>query len=946
MKEKDSVKVNWGLETLRVLGIVTKVGIRILSYVMNILMTVLLIGLITGIIVGTVFAIYINNYLDLEIDPNITVVANRDSATRLYYVDFETEEDRINRIGTEVEIEDQRLTGDANTIAVKYSQLPKNLVNAFVAIEDQQFNNHNGVNWYTTVNAFINFVLPTGKSAGGSTITQQLIKNITGEDEVTIQRKVEEIFRAINFEKQYSKEQILEMYMNIINLGNGQRGVQAAAQYYFGKDVSQLTLVECAAFAAIVKNPSQYEPIRHNDDRIVITKAGEEKTIYGNASRRWIVLETMKNEGMITEAECRAAQEAELNLVSHNDDEENDAVEEGMTIFSWYTEAVITEFQKMLMEKYGVDKSLASKMIYNNGYKIVTAMDPEIQAIVEEVYRNDSDYFPSTGKGLQPQSAMVICHPATGDVVALVGGRGEKIINRGTERAATTVRPPGSSIKPLSVYAPALDAGLITYGSVVDDTPILFNERTLEQATASTEAVISYTPYPSNLPVVYKGLTTIHSAVTRSVNTVAMKVLQMLTVDKSFSFMKDKLHFDSLIDSVTTSTGQIHTDRGLASLSLGQPTYGVTLLEMTAAYCIFANEGMYNEPNLILYVKDADGNLIFDFRDDPEVVISVESASIMTKMMEKVMNEGTGMGCTLRHTIDVAGKTGTTSSDFDRYFVGYTPYYVAGVWTGYDMPQSLNSFGENPSLQVWDIVMTKVHQKYIDDANNGVALKSFETPPGVIQATYCRDSGKLMTDACLLDPRGNRAEVGYFTRETVPTDHCETHVKVRRDNSTGLIACPDCNPADCSYVGLVRVETRSFPIQLYVEDAQYVYREMPETVKPAGWWGDPFFINMLGEKEYCGTSYAETPYNAYCYKHCDYRPWGGNPPAEDSGYYSGDKPSYDIPESETDETDSSDETVDRDDGNADDSYDPGGTETFGFDEYEDNEDYGWFFGFH
>jgi hypothetical protein len=258
------------------------------------------------------------------------------------------------------------------------------------------------------------------------------------------------------------------------------------------------------------------------------------------------------------------------------------------------------------------------------------------------------------------------------------------------------------------------------------------------------------------------------------------------------------------------------------------------------------------------------------------------------------------MGCTLRHKVPVAGKTGTTSADSDRYFVGYTPYYVGGVWTGYEWNQSLSAYGENPSLILWDKVMTILHQKYIDEANNGgEPIRDFEVSPGVITATYCRDSGKLCTAACALDPRGNRAEVGYFTRETAPKEYCETHVIVQRDTSTGLIACPNCNPKDTVDVALIRVEDRLYPTQIYVEDAQYVYREMPDTIKPGGWWGDPFFINMLGEDEYCGSTYVTTPYNAYCYKHCDYRPWGGNPPAEDSGYR---PPNTDYPPYDEEET--------------------------------------------
>lgn len=905
MNQNGTTKVNWGSEVLHVLGIVGKVLFKIFSYFMNILLTVLLIGLITGVIVGTVFAIYINNYLDLEFDASTIVTVNQDSATRIYYMDYETAEDRQNRIGTAVEIEDQQLSSSDNKIAVSYKQLPKNLIYAFVSIEDKRFFDHNGVDWITTAKAVTKFIF--GGSGGGSTITQQLIKNVTGEDEVTIQRKVEEIFRALNLETKKSKEEILEAYMNIIYLGQGQTGVQQAANYYFGKDVSELSLVECAAIASIVKNPSQYNPESHEDDFYVTNSKGEEVKREGNATRRWVVLDEMYKNGYITEAECKSAQNESLVLAEHNDEEES--LGDGMTLYSYYTEALITNLAQALMEKYNIEYKAAINMVYNSGYKIYTPMDPEVQNLLEEVYTNDTEYFPSTGVGLQPQSACVITDPATNDVLGLVGGRGQKTINRGIDRATVATRPPGSSIKPLSVYGPALDAGIITYGSVVDDTPVMFNKYVISAGSDASSTVYGYTPYPQNLPIVYRGLTTINSAVTRSVNTIAMKVLQMLGVDTSFDFMKNKLGFKSLIEYAEKPNGEGYTDKGLAALALGQPNYGVTLLEMTAAYEIFDNKGIYNTPKLFVKIEDAEGNVVIDnSQAETNIVIKEETASIMTIMLQKVMNEGTGMGCTLRNTVNVAGKTGTTSADFDRYFVGYTPYYVCGVWTGYDMNQSLSAFGENPSLQVWDLIMTKLHQKYIDEANNGgTPLKTFEVAPGVIEVTYCKDSGKLATDACSLDPRGWRKETGYFTRETAPTEYCDTHVVVKRDNSTGLIASPNCNPANCSDVALIRVENRSFPIEIYVEDAQYVYREMPSSVKPGGWWGVPFFVNMLAPGEYCGSSYASTPYNAYCYPHCDYRPWGGNPPAEDSGYSGGS--TSDTTDKPSDDTGQGDDTV-------------------------------------
>jgi len=892
-KGNGSTDINWGLEILGVFRIIGKVFFKIFSYLVNIILTLLLIGLITGIVVGTVFAIYINNYLDLEIDPNTIASATQDSTTRIFYMDYETMEDRQNRDGMAVEIEDQRLYATDNSISVTYNQIPKNLEYAFIAIEDKRFRSHNGFDWIRTGKAVIDFLLPTGDSGGGSTITQQLIKNVTKEDDVTIQRKVQEIFRAINLEKEKSKEEILTAYLNIIYLGNGCYGVQSASNFYFGKDVSELSLVECAAFAAIVKNPYQYEPKYHDQNRYlydddgdpILDEDGEHDYLEGNADRRWLVLELMKNDGYITEAECISAQNESLNIIDESETEETESTE-GLRIFSWYTESMITQVLEDLMEEYGVSKEAASQMLYQNGYSIYTPMDPEVQKTLELVYENDTEYFPMSGSGgLQPQSAMVVCDPHTNDVLGTVGGRGQKTLNRGTNRATVSTRPPGSSIKPISVYAPALDAGLITYGSVIDDTPVYFNENILVPATGTTEAVISYTPYPRNLPIVYNGLTTINSAIITSKNTVAMKVLQMLTVDRSFDFMKEELGIDSLIESATKANGEVVTDRGLAALSLGQLNYGLTVEEITAAYSIFVNNGRYDEPKLYLRIEDSNGNVILENEDDAKVVISDETASIMTIMLEKVMNQGTGTDCTLRHTVDVAGKTGTTSADFDRYFVGYTPYYVAGVWTGYDFNQSLSAFGPNPSLKIWDTVMTMLHKKYIDEAQNGgTPLLQFERAPGVIEVQFCKDSGKLCSDACSLDPRGYRKEIGYFTRDTAPTEECDTHIIVKRDVSKNLIASPNCNPADLVDVALIRVEDRNFPTEIYVGDAQYVYREMPLSVRPSGWWGVPFFQNSLPEGVFVGSCYVNTPYNAYCYFHCDYRPWGGNPPAEDSGY--------------------------------------------------------------
>lgn len=868
-KHGDETEVNWGLEVLRVFGMFGKGCLRALSYVLNILLTVLLIGLITGIIVGSVFAIYINNYLDLTIDPALLDIAESGTTTtRFYVMQYKTAEDRINRNGTPVEWEDQRITGAENSIYVPYSKFPKALIEAFVSIEDHRFFSHNGVDWLTTGKAVFKYF--TGDSvAGGSTITQQLVKNATHEDEVRIQRKVAEIFRALNVEKDYSKEEILEKYLNIVYLGNNCYGVQAAANLYFDKDVSELNLVQCAALAAIVKNPSQYEPLYHNDD--VLDENGD-VVRKGNTGRRNDVIYRMLELGKISEAEAEAAYTADLGITYFDKQKEANLTNEGFHIYSWYIESVIAQLKADMVEKLGMSAEWAGKKVLSSGYKIYLPIDLEVQETLELVYENDKEYMPSSGSGLQPESAMVVMDPYTGDVLGLVGGKGEKIINLGTNRATQAVRPPGSSIKPVTVYAPALDAGIITYGSVIDDTPLYF-EKT---ANGGTD------PYPHNYPDTYRGLMTIHSAIALSVNTVSLKTLSELTVERSFAFAHDKLHIHSLIDSVTRSNGTTITDKGLAALGLGQLNYGLTVEELTAAYCIFQNNGVYNTPNLYLYVTDSGDNMVLNNEDDPEIVISDESATIMTIMLQNVVKTGTASGLTLKNSVDVAGKTGTTNADFDRYFVGYTPYYVGGVWTGYDMNQTLSAFGPNPSQQTWDTVMTMLHKKYIDAAaNGGEPLKKFERSAGVIEVTYCRDSGLLCSDACALDPRGSRAEVGYFTRESAPTEYCSTHVIVQKDSSTGLIASPDCSAGDLVNVALIKVTNRDFPTEIYVEDAQYVYRELPANVMPCKWGGLPFFYNSLGEGHFCGSSYATTAYNAYCYIHCDYRRWeGGYVPPE------------------------------------------------------------------
>lgn len=827
-------KVNWSREVAGSGKFAGKVVGKIFSYILNILLTLLLVCFITGIIVATVFAVYVKNHIDPEIDPAIFRM-NSSQTTKIYYMDYT---DRENRIGTMVEIKDEQLFGSENSVWVSYTQIPDNLVNAFVAIEDHRFWSHNGIDWIRTAGAVLNYFIPFEKDqGGGSTITQQTIKNLTEDKDYTPQRKIQEILRAINLEKKLDKTEILELYLNNIYLSQNCYGVQAAAYTYFNKDVSELTLVECASIASITNSPTRFDPVQNPDEHI---------------GRRNLILKRMCELGYITETEYKQGTAAELVL-----DYQGRAKDASIISNSWYTDQVMVEVANALCEEKGYSLEMAYNLIYTGGLQIITLQDPEVQATLEAIYANESS-FPKTNNAVQPESSGVVIDPATGDVLGLVGGRGQKDANLLLNKATQTTRSPGSSIKPLSIYAPALEYGLLNYGSVYDDVPVMFNYADDDVDKLNPSA------WPKNLPEVYGGLTTVNDAVTRSVNTIAVRILQDLTTDVSFDFVKNKLQMKSYIEYATLSGGMSITDKDVSALALGGMNYGVTNLEITAAYQIFANGGVYNKPRTWLRVLDSAGEVLLENEPESYVVISEQTASIMTKMMQNVVSRGTATAVTLDNTVNCAGKTGTTSNDVDRWFIGYTPYYVCGIWFGYDIPQSLGTLAWSPCTVAWDKIMIQLHHKYI---NSGTPLKTFELADGIVTANYCKDSGKLMSAACYADPRGNRAESGYFTAATVPTEYCDRHVMVPYDTVTGAVACEKCPPENVKNVGLIKVD-RVFPMNVKVTDTQYTYREIHEETALSDNLNVPFYIGLYGEGEYPGfTDTQKRYYNSACYEH-------------------------------------------------------------------------------
>ena len=824
-------KINW-LEEIKKAGkiFIHGAGLFFRGF-LSVLITFLLICALTGIIVVCAFTIYVKNYVETEVDMSkFTLDFNTSTTTRVYRYDFT---DRSNRVGTAVELENERLYGPKNSIYIGYDQIPEDLQNAFIAVEDKRFRTHDGVDWLRTIKAGANFFLGFDDSNyGGSTLTQQLIKNVTGDDSYKIQRKIQEILWALDLEKKMEKEEILEMYLNIINLGSGCYGVQAAANKYFNKDVSELTLIECVAIASITKNPSKYNPITHPED---------------NLERRNTVLDLMLEQGLINKREYDEAYDKELILNVTDDTRE-------INLNSWYTDMAIEDIISDYAEQYGVSERMAALQVYNSGWKIYLLVDDRIQTILEETYLDDSN-FPENKSGIPAQSSAIVIDPDTGDILAVVGARGEKSGNRIQNYATTTTRSPGSSIKPLAVYAPAIESGLITYASVFDDTPFTFTDNVA---------------WPKNFDYYYRGITNIKYSVENSLNTVSLKVLDLLGLEKSFRFCHDTLKLENLIESRTLESGRTLTDKGYAALALGQLNYGLTVREMTAAYSIFANDGVYNEPHSYLKVEDSAGNVILQNNYKGTVALSEATASIMTKLLQNVVAHSGYIK--LDSQIELAAKTGSAGDNYDRLFIGYSPYYICGVWYGYEYPKAIP--GDNPSGIVWNTMMTEIHQPIFDAVKDGTEkLKTFRVSDDVIKCTYCKYSGKLITAACEADPRGNCAETGYFLRGTEPTTSCDRHVWVWFDSETGGVACDKCPVQNLVQKSLMLVN-RNFPMEIYVSDTQYTCVKTSSGVVPYLNSHYPYYQNLSGNGRFFGMhSGSGLPYNHACTEHASSEAW-------------------------------------------------------------------------
>lgn len=815
---------------------------KAVTYTLNVLLTLIIVGILVGAVCIIAFMVYLRSYVNVDYTGLDNLKYDSSLTTSLYYV---------NQNGVEVELEDDRLSSSENRLWVPYDEIPQTLIDAYVAIEDQRFWEHNGVDTKRTLSAIYNFFIPSGSSFGGSTLTQQLIKNVSGDNESTIQRKVQEIFRALDVEKKYDKTEIMEMYLNTIYLSQNSYGVRAAAEAYFGKTLEELTLNECAAIASIGKSPIKYDPILNPQY---------------NLERRNLVLREMLRQGMITQEEFDEAYDAPLDFGDNGDTEYKEKVH------SYYVDAVIDDVLADLMETYGYDEKTASIKLYSGGLQIVTCMDPAIQEILETVYTDES-YWPQT-TGLQAQSAMCIMDPTTGDLLALVGGRGEKKTARGLNRATHSRRQCGSSIKPISVYAYALESGLYNYAGPCSDVQEIYDK-------------VNDVMWPNNFNRTYVGHTSLSYAIQRSMNTVAVNTCNALGVGNVYQNML-KYGFTTLVENYQSSNGTYFSDAALSPLSLGSFTFGVTVREMTQAYACLANEGVTSEARTYSVVRDAMGNILLDNSNrEQDVLYSEETVYMVTRLMQNVIDNSTGTGYRYINFhrsfdgLEVVGKTGTTNDDKDLYFCGYTPDLVAACWYGYDNNKTITT-GGGAAATLWNNTFRLIYEYYEE---NGIPYqKKFEQPNTVAYAgdtglRICTVSGKVATNLCERDAShilNKSASVVtsdfYYIRSEMPTETCDRHISVKWDTVTQAVcmpgcACPEADLIDVSF-RLVTMKERCFEKSIPISDAQYIYIEVPEDyIFPASKTA-PFFRNLYVVGENPGyTPGAKSPYNRLCLEH-------------------------------------------------------------------------------
>ncbi len=759
--------------------------------------TVLLILIVCGVVFVTILGDYLQNDILPIAAQYESSVSDLEQTSFVYFVNDNGEIEIAQKIHTSVDRQ-----------WVSYEEIPQNLIKAAIAIEDKRFYEHQGVDWITTVKACANLFMGGSEQFGGSTITQQLIKNDTDEDSVTVQRKVAEIFRALYLEKRVEKDTIMEWYLNTIYFGRGCYGVRSAAEEYFGKELQSLTIAECASLISITNNPSLYNPYRTNLDKE--DKTGAEQ----NYVRQMNTLSEMNKQGWITDAQYEEAKLQAQNMTFKSGIAEADrwakctnpgcgyegtagtftarattyycpncgsqtviAANASQEVYSYFVDAVIEDVAAGLAAQNDLvwrDLDKASKENYiekirRGGYHIYSTLDLDVQKQVDKIYE-DLSQIPGTRSNQQLQSAIVIIDNRTGDIVAMSGGVGKKVVHDGLNRATDSKLQTGSSQKPLSVYAPAFEMGTISPATVIPDLPTIFTGG----------------GWPKNDNRKYQYARTIYQGVVNSVNAVAVQTLELNTFDYSYNFAKDNFGQSYLTDYYLRYDGEVLNDLGSAPLALGALTVGSTVREMSAAYATFANNGVYREARTFTKVYDSDGKIVLDNTQDSKKILSPKTVNYMNYCLYNAANFGTG-GNALFNGQNIAGKTGTTSSNRDRWFCGFTGHYTAAVWTGYDIPEQIRLYdNSNPAAILWRKVMQPIH--------NGLPRLSVFDGNGMYTYNICLDSGLRATDACELDAREiNRISTVKCYPEDAPEGYCDVHTTVSFCVTGGGVATEYCS---------------------------------------------------------------------------------------------------------------------------------------------------------
>ncbi len=777
---------------LRILYRIWRITYSGLKIVAGALATVLVIGIVCGF----VFVNFLGQYLQEDIMTKAEMNLEDFDLDRTSYVYCLDENGNIQVL--------QRIYSTTDRQWVRYEDLPEDLIHACVAIEDKRFYEHQGVDWITTVKACLSMFFG-GDQFGGSTITQQLIKNLKQEDSITVQRKVMEIFRAQAFEKKYNKQTVLEWYMNTVYFGEGCYGVKSAADNYFGKELQDMNTAELASLIGITNNPSLYRPYRDTLD------GGGKNGAERNRVRQEAILSEMYKQEWLTEEEyeealayemvfkrgiaqedrwmtCKDTYDKAGNLLSEGcgnscpvrdlvkDGEGDDAVyycpvcnqkidittELSQSVYSWYVDQVITDVAKALAARDGVEWNDEVgpnylELVSRAGYHIYTPYNSQVQAVVDSVY-TDLSKIPQVQSGQQLQSGIVITDNRTGDIIAMAGGVGEKDVFFAYNRAEAKLQV-GSAIKPLTVYAPALELGLVTPASVMPDMPISF---------------IGDNPYPNNVEKQFRYTRTVLRGLVESSNTLSVNTLDLIGTQYSFNFAKEKLGLASLTDHFVDKHGNIMTDVGYAPLGMGALTVGASVRQMTDAYGVFANDGVYRQGRVFTKVYDSDGNLVLDNKQVQRTVLSHKAANYMNYMLDSTVAELPGVDLYRELGMDVAGKTGSTNDYKDRYFCGYTGYYTAAVWCGFDEPEEIimDNPNDSPATNLWRQVMVELHR-------GKETIPLYDTSE-MVQVSVCLDSGKLASDACYKDIRSGatkRVQSGIWVYpEDAPKQFCDKHI--------------------------------------------------------------------------------------------------------------------------------------------------------------------------